>query len=140
MTLGMIEAGVDVIIGRGDGTVLGAIQAASISGVYMIGDMTDQNSLAPDTIVSSSLMDWGVYIEDIVERYRAGTLENAVYKYGLAEGGTYLAPYHGLEDVVPQDTKDMINGVTEDLKAGTFSITVDGTVYDEMPYIVEEIP
>ena len=140
MAESQIAAGADVILAHGDGNVLGIIQAGSLyPDVYVIGYIADQNIVSPDTVISSCVVDWKIYIRDIVERYRAGTLENTVYSYGLAEGATYLAPYHELDDIVPQDTKDMINEVIEDVNAGTFSITVDGTVYNELPFITEEI-
>ena len=51
----MFEKGVDVMMGRGDGVLRGALQACKERGVYFTGDASDQNQLAPDIIISSAI-------------------------------------------------------------------------------------
>lgn len=121
--LAMIDTvGVDVILSRGDGLTLGVIQACALRDIYMIGDIIDQNQLAPNNIVTSCVWDLEVPLTNIVEMYRDGTLENKAYSWGLKDDGVYLASFHELEDIIPQSAKDLVNEIIENIKAGTFEI------------------
>lgn len=121
--LAMIDTGnVDVILSRGDGLTLGVIQACALRDIYMIGDIIDQNLLAPNNIVTSCVWDLKVPLTKVVEMYRDGTLENIAYSWGLKYDCVYLAPFHGLDNIVPQSAKDLVNEIIENVKAGTFTI------------------
>jgi len=126
--LAMLDAGADVINPGGDGLTLGAIQAIHSRNTkedprYAIGYVTDQNSIAPDTVLSTQEFYFTVMLRDLITKYREGTLEgDREYIYGLKEGGIGLGPFHGLEDVVPQETKDAINQAIEDFIAGTLEV------------------
>jgi len=127
----LIELGCDVILTRGDGVTQGVIQACSQDpDVYAIGDMMDQNSLAPDTVISSIIWDLKTVNAKILELYRAGTLEGIDYFWGISEETTYLAPFHDLDDVVPQDTKDLLAQAEAEIRDGTLVL----------PYLEAEQP
>ncbi len=127
----LIELGCDVILTRGDGLTQGAIQACSQDpDVYAIGNIMDQNSLAPDTVISSIIWDLTIVNAKILELYRAGTLEAIDYFWGISEETTYLAPFHDLDDVVPQDTKDLLAQAEAEIRDGTLVI----------PYFEAELP
>ncbi len=126
--LALIDAGADVINVGGDGLTLGAIQGVHSRNTpedprYIIGDITDQNSIAPETVLSSGMLDFKVYLTDMITRYKEGTFEGGkAYYYSVTDGANYLAPFHGLEDVVPQEIKDAIAKALEDIIAGTLEI------------------
>lgn len=127
----LIEWGADVIAGRGDGLTLGVIQAASIHGVYAIGDLADQHAIAPDCVVTSTLWYPEVVIREIVRMYREGTLEgNREYGWGVAGGEFSIAPFYQFDEIIPDYIKEKINETIEAAKAGTF----------EFPLITEKIP
>jgi basic membrane lipoprotein Med (substrate-binding protein (PBP1-ABC) superfamily) len=81
----MLSAGVDAILGRGDGLTLGAIQALSaVNNTYMFGDVADQSALASHTIVASNVINFTVTILKFDEMRLAGTLSNdTTYTYGM---------------------------------------------------------
>jgi basic membrane protein A len=125
--LALIDSGVDVINSGNDGLTLGAIQGVHSRNTaedprYILGFVSDQNSIAPDTVLSTGEYYFKVMLGDMITKYREGTLEGGEYFYGIKEGGIGLAPFHGLEDVVPQETKDAIDKAIEDIKAGTLEI------------------
>jgi len=126
--LALIDAGADVIDAGGDGLTLGAIQGVHSRNTktdphYIIGYITDQNPIAPETVLSTTEFYFTVMLRDLITKYREGTLEGGrEYLYGIKEGHLGLAPFHGLEDVVPQETKDALDKAIEDIKAGTLEI------------------
>jgi basic membrane protein A len=131
----MIDAGVDVILSRGDGVTLGVIQAGAMRpGVYIIGDIIDQSSLAPNTVIASCVWDIRVYIRNMVELYKAGKLENKSYLWGIKDGATYLAFNPNLKDKIPQSAMDLINKATEEIRTGKLVLPYI-TTEQEKPWV-----
>lgn len=123
MALSMIEEGVDVIFTSGDGITLGAIQACSLKGVMAIGSMADQNSLAPDTVISSAVYDKRIPYGNFVRMYKEGKLVGGQgYYWGAADGAAYLAPFHNWEDKVPDNIKAELKRALDEMKAGTLEV------------------
>jgi len=128
-TLGLIDDGADVVLFHGDGVTLGGIQACAFSGVYAIGDNIDQSHVADDAVLTSNLYIKEPYINNIIDLYKNGTIENKLYFWGMADGGNDLAPYNPkLEDGIPQSIIDLINDTRKAIINGTFVV----------PYIEEE--
>ncbi len=117
--LAMIEQGADIIFPIAGLTGLGSINAAKESDVLAIGVDVDQSNIAPDTVVTSAVK--GVTeatfltVRDVVaDNFDGG--KNVVY--GINEGATGIAPFHGFDDVVPRAVKDAVAEATEKMKAG----------------------
>ena len=119
--LAQFAAGVDFLMGRGDGLAEGALEAAKEEGVYCVGDMIDQNDLAPDLLVTSTLWDLSVALEQMLGKAEAGTFTGEVYNLGMADGATDVAPYHGL---VPDDIAATVETVRAQIKDGSFTVPV----------------
>ncbi len=115
--LAMIEKGADVIMADADQAGIGAIEAAKEKGVLAIGANGDQNSLAPDTVVTSGFDDLAFAMEILVNDIVNGKFEPKFYDLGVAEGAVYLAPYHSFEDKLDQAVKDKIQQIFEDMKS-----------------------
>jgi len=119
--LAHIENGADVVYINGDGISYGVIEAAKEKGVYAIGGIADQYSLAPETILSSTVLNVGFTIKKMVEDVQAGKLKES-YLYSLKEGGVDIAPYHALEKGIPQEVKDKIAKTKQDILEGKFQV------------------
>jgi basic membrane lipoprotein Med (substrate-binding protein (PBP1-ABC) superfamily) len=121
--LAQIDAGVDVIYAER----FGVIEAAQEKGVYAISNMSDQSSLAPDTVITGPV--WNMYptVEQAVKLVKAGVF--TAQDYGdfsrMAKGGSYLAPYHKFEDKLPADVKDMVEKKKQEIIEGNFRVDVD---------------
>lgn len=119
----MIESGADYLYAER----FGVFEAAKEAGVFAFGNMSDQNSLAPDVVVTSCI--WDVYplIKNSVEAVQAGTWKAANLKDWsmMAAGGAKLAPYHGFESKLPQDVKDKVAEVQAKILDGSFTVPVD---------------
>ncbi len=143
--IAMMDAGVDVIIGRGGEMELGVIQAVAArdaesedENFWMIGDILDQHALATEVVITSNVVDYGVALIKILEMYRAGTLEGVYYLWGFTDGGAYLAPFYEHENVISQETKDLLAQVVEDIMNGDLVIPFLGSK-QPFPWTHEEV-
>ena len=136
----LIDQGADIIISRGDGLSLGVIQAAASNShpgtndtVYMAGDMADQNALASKVIVTSNI----VFGEKILDNVYLMVLNGSINdwansptrfrEWGVREGTSGIAPFHGLDYKIPTAVKDMIARARAAMVAGTFNLAVNRT-------------
>lgn len=98
----MYSKDVDIIFSAAGNVGSGAIEAAREKNKYAIGVDMDQNSLAPQNVITSAMkrVDIGVY--DVIEKAVKNELKGGqVIVYGLKEGGVSIAPTTNLN--VPQD-------------------------------------
>jgi basic membrane protein A and related proteins len=126
MATAAIGDGADIVYGNcGMGTV-GAIEAAKEANTYAIGSSVDRNSLAPELVLTSNVLDSGRYIRIVIDGMVNDDLEwGQVYVLGVADGAEYLTP---LIDAVPQEVRDAVDAATQDLIDGKVD-TPDGETY-----------
>lgn len=120
--LAMIEQGADIIFHAAGLTGLGAIQAARESGVLAIGVDVDQNAVAPDTVLTSAVKKIPESIEVVLQSIVDGTFEGGTVVYGLAEGATGIAPFHGFDSMIPQEVKDAVAAATQGILDGSIQV------------------
>lgn len=113
--LAQIQAGVDFMMGRGDGLALGVMQACQEKGVWCVGDVVDQNELAPKLMVTSTMWDLSVNYKAIIEDMKAGKEVGKLYKLGVKDGACDIAPFHGL---VPDDIAKKVLAARDEMRAG----------------------
>ncbi len=120
--LAQISAGADCVCHVADAAGIGVIQAAEQEGVRAVGFAFDQNELAPDTVVTSAIVDYGLMIEDAVGQILDGSFEfGVVHKPGLASGAISVADFHGL---VPEDIVTEAEGVEQQIMSGELEVPV----------------
>jgi basic membrane protein A len=120
--LAQISAGRDCIIHIADAAGIGMIQAAEEEGVWAIGFAFDQNELAPDTVITSAIVDYGMMIEDAVGAILDGTFVfDTVHKPGLESGAIKLADFHGL---VPEDIAAEAEDLRQQVMSGEVQVPV----------------
>jgi basic membrane protein A len=118
VTLSLIERGADVVTSTGNENVLGTINAAKEKGVMAIGTAFDAAGLAPDTIVTTALINMDINIDLAIGNVLGGTIEPKNYLLGLNEGGIGLAPYGNFEAKLTAEDKARISQLIEDIRAG----------------------
>jgi basic membrane protein A and related proteins len=117
-----IEAGADLIFAER----FGVFEAARENGILAFGNMSDQNSLAPDTVITGPVWDMYPTIEFLINSVRAGeaiSMNLAEYSM-MAKGGASLAPFHGFEDRAPAEVVAKVREVEAQIMAGTFTVPV----------------
>lgn len=121
ITINMIDSGADVVTGIGNENVVGTLQAAKEKGVLMIGTAFDAAELAPDTIVTTALINFDVNIDLAIGKVMDGSIEPKNYLLGLNEDGIGLAPLRKFEDRLSAADKDKIKAVLDGIRAGTIA-------------------
>ena len=121
--IAQIEAGVDVIYAER----FGVIEAARERGVVAIGNMSDQSSLGPDTVVTSVVWDMWPTVKQVVSLVKAGVFsaqDFGQFSY-MGKGGSFLAPYHGWDKKLPDDVKKLVASRKQEILDGTFRIDIN---------------
>lgn len=120
LALAEIDAGADILFAER----AGVIEAAKEKGVYAIGNMLDQASLAPDTVITSTVWDMYPLVKHVIERVKAGIVEAAnLQDFSMMfKGGTYLAPLRNFDSKVPSDVKALVQDLQNKILAGLFRV------------------
>jgi basic membrane protein A len=118
ITLSLIEQGADVVTSTGNENVIGTIQAARERNVLAIGTAFDSHAAAPDTIVTTALINMDVNIDLAIGRIVNRTIEPRAYVLGLNDGGIGLAPFRNFEARIPAERRAVIAQLVEDMRAG----------------------
>jgi basic membrane protein A len=114
MATSMIEKGADVLFFYANQVGLGAIQAAKEKGVKFVGFASNQNDVAPGTVVASVFFDFKAMYVWAVDKYLKGELKPVVNEAGIAEGIVKVA----YTDEVSQETRDLVSQAEEAIKKG----------------------
>lgn len=121
--LAQIDQGVDVIYAER----FGVIEAAKEKGVVAIGNMSDQSSLAPETVVTSVVWDMWPTVKQVVTQVRAGVFTSQDFGQFsfMGKGGAILAPYHAWDAKLSPEIKKMVDTRKEEILDGTFRVDID---------------
>jgi len=118
----IIRQDADIVFHVADSSGQGVIEAARENGVYALGAVQDQNMLAPDTVLSSFVLDIDKAYSQAVNATLEGSFKEEVLKPGIeagqgstGDGIIYLASFHDLDNKVPADVKSMLQELTNDL-------------------------
>ena len=118
VTKSMIERGADVVTATGNESVMGTIQAAKEAKVMAIGTAFDAAGLAPDTIVTTALVNMHVNIDMAIGKIVDGSIEPKNYLLGFNENGLGLAGYGKFDAKIASADKAKISKLIADIKAG----------------------
>jgi len=121
----IIRQGADVVFHVADSSGHGVIESAKENGVYALGAVQDQNSLAPDTVLSSFVLDVDKAYSQAVDATLHGVSAGEIRKPGIETGKgavgngiVYLASFHDLDGEVPANIKSRLQELTSGLLAG----------------------
>jgi len=126
--LAQIDSGADVLFAER----FGVIEAAAENGLWAFGNMSDQNALAPEYVVSSAVWNMEPTVDYLINQVAAGTFTAQDLKdfSMVGKGGASLAPYHGLESQLPADLLERVATVYEQIQMGMFRVDIDEAVPD----------
>jgi len=123
----MIANGADVIFGAGGKTGNGAVTQAAQAGVYAIGVDTDQYYTLPEAapmMLSSALKLITPGVADLIAQAKDAQAGTAAFPAGNYAGLAGYAPYHDLEDVVPDEVKTRMEEIQTMLQSGELTTGV----------------
>lgn len=125
----IIRQGADFMFHVADSSGQGVIQAADESGIYALGAVQDQNHLAPNTVLSSFVLDIDKAYESAAKMVMEGNFTSKIFRPGIelqkeseGEGIVYLAPFHGLEGRVPESVQERLSKLTIEILQGKIEV------------------
>src|SRR5574341_936737 len=120
--IAQVNNGADFLFHVADTSGHGVIQAAKEKGIYAFGAVGDQNQLAPDTVLTSFVLDIDKAFAQATEMVVNDEFEGKIFKPGIeaakgasGDGIVYLAPFHSLDSSVPADVKAKLGELTQDV-------------------------
>lgn len=121
--LSQVDAGADVLFAER----FGVIEAAVENGLFSFGNMSDQNELGPESVLSSPVWNMTPTVEYVVSQVVGGTFTSQDLKdfSMMGKGGSSLAPYHGLENQIPGDVLDLVKQRQQEILDGLFRVDID---------------
>jgi basic membrane protein A and related proteins len=124
--LALYDSGVDII--GVCGTPTGVIEAAREQNLGVIGYVNEQESAAPQNVLTSVAWNTQLTWETMAEDVAAGTFQpGQAYHVGLALGGIVVEPNPDYKDPISQEALDLYEEVLAASQSGEF----------EPPYIPE---
>jgi basic membrane lipoprotein Med (substrate-binding protein (PBP1-ABC) superfamily) len=119
-----IGAGADVLYAER----AGVIEAASEAGVLSVGNMSDQQSIAPDSVITSVTWDMAPTVRYVIDQVRGGTYTAQDLKdfSMMAKGGAKLAPINtAVAGGIPQELIDAVTAKEQEILSGMFRVPID---------------
>lgn len=121
--LAQIDAGADILFAER----FGVIEAAAENGLLAFGNMSDQNELAPDTVITGPVWNMQPTIDFVIEQVLAGSYTALDLKdfsmMGL--GGASLAPFHDFEETLDPELIEMVREREQEIIDGLFRVDID---------------
>jgi len=126
----LMQEGVDIIMPVAGPVGLGsAAVCQETGGCTIIGVDADWYDTAPeyqDVLLTSVLKKIDVAVYNTVVDMVNGEFTSGTVTYTIADGGVDIAPFHNFDSAVPQEIKDALATIKEQLIDG--SLTVDGVL------------
>lgn len=120
--LAQIDAGADLLFAER----FGVIEAAQENGLLAFGNMSDQNSLAPETVITGPVWNMQPTVEYVLSQVEGGTYTALDLKdfSMMAKGGASLAPLHGFEETLPADLITLVRQKEQEIMSGLFRVPI----------------
>ena len=118
LSLTQFGQGADVIYAAAGACGLGTIEAAKEKGFWAIGVDTNQDAVAPGSVLTSMLKHVEVAVYDAIKEAYDGTFAGGVKVYDLKVDGVGYSDMKYSVDKVPAELIEKVNGFAEDIKSG----------------------
>jgi len=133
LTQSQIDRGADVVYHAAGGTGGGVIQAAADAGKLAIGVDSNQNGMAPGSVLTSMLKRVDVAAYETFMDSKNGNFSAGVHVLGLAEGGVDWALDDNNASLVTADMKAAVDAARNDIISGKVTVH-DYTSDESCPY------
>lgn len=127
----MIKNGVDVVFPAAGAVGIGAIEAVKENDKMAIGVDRDQNSLAPDHVITSAMKNIDVAVGNLAKSFVDGSYKPGEVIIGsLATGGVGIAPTS--DKNVPADVLEYVESKTKEIVDGKIKVPATEEEYKEL--------
>lgn len=130
----LINEGADIVFQAAGLAGIGAIEAARVNDILAIGVDTDQNDIAPDTVLTSAVKIPAGAVRYVLREYTAGRFTAGPRFYGIAENAAGIASFHRFDSIVPEEVKNALVGARERVCSGVIKVAA---TRDEIAQFIE---
>jgi basic membrane protein A len=119
----MFDAGANVVYQVAGGTGLGVIQAAKEAGKFAIGVDTDQDGIAPGSVLTSMVKRTDVAVETVMKDYADMKFPGGqTVILGLAQDGVGLSPMNHTREMIPASMLDKVEDMKKKILSGEIKV------------------
>ncbi len=123
MAKAMFDAGANVVYQVAGGTGLGVIRAAKEAGRFAIGVDTDQDGVAPGSVLTSMVKRTDVAVETVMKDYADGKFPGGqTVTLGLAQDGIGVSPMKYTRDMIPAATLAKVEDLKKKILSGEIKV------------------
>lgn len=111
----------DILVPIADATGRGAISAAVVENVSLIGTVEDQVTLAPSDMMTSVLLNTTAFMQMVIQHITNSTFSQIggqVIHMDLSS----LAPFHAYDSRIPTSVKTLLTQTSQEIDNGTITI------------------
>lgn len=121
-----VDAGADILFAER----FGVIDVAVANDLWAFGNMSDQNELAPEHVITGPVWDMGPTVDFVLNQVEAGSYTGLDLKdfSMMAYGGASLAPLHGFEETLDPELIEMVRAREQEIVDGLFRVNIDESV------------
>lgn len=125
----MYEGGADIVFHAAGGVGDGVIEAAREADKKVIGVDRDQNYIAPDHVITSTIKNVGVAMYDISKEFAEGKFEPKTVEFSLANNGVDIAPTS--DKHVPAEILEEVEKIKAEIVNGNIKVPNNAESYEE---------
>ncbi len=126
LTQTFIDQGADIIMPVagpvGAGSLAAAKDADGVSIIWVDSDGALVNPDSADVILTSVLKQIGTSVEDVITAASESSFSPEPYVGTLENGGVDISEFHEFDSKVPQELKDQVDALREDIINGTIVV------------------
>jgi basic membrane lipoprotein Med (substrate-binding protein (PBP1-ABC) superfamily) len=124
--LAQVDAGADLLFAER----FGVIDVAAENDLLAFGNMSDQNELAPETVITGPVWNMGPTVDFVIEQVAAGSYTGLDLKdfSMMAYGGASLAPLYEFEEMLDPELIEMVRTREQEIVDGLFRVNIDEDV------------
>lgn len=121
--LAQVDAGADLLFAER----FGVIEAAQENGLLAFGNMSDQNELAPETVVTGPVWNMTPTVQYVIAQVAGGTYTAQDLKdfSMMSKGGASLAPFHDFEETLDPELIELVLTRQQEILDGLFRVPID---------------
>jgi len=136
LSLTQYGQGADIIYAAAGSCGLGTIEAAKENGFYAIGVDTNQDGIAPGSVLTSMLKHVEVAVFNSIKGAYEGNFVPGITTYDLSVGGVGYSPMEYTKDAVPAELLTTVDGLAQRIING--EIVVPTTVEEANAFVLPE--
>lgn len=122
--LSMADKGADVLYHVANQAGTGVIKAAEERGLLALGNSYDQSSMAPNTIMCSTVYSMPKVIMAAVEKVQNKDFKGGIIHLGMKDDVVGISGYGTFDSKIPAEVKSKIDSAKKDIISGTLNVPV----------------